>query len=138
MKKTNEQKKAKATELLKELGVYKPYIDGFVKENQVCFYERFGGYWVFQEPEVEQKMKEIEKEHNCLVYAITHEFTQFGECWDFLIVTDYEEEWSELVSKTGMNTYYAFAYVWNKDVEYCSEFGSIGVRSWGGGLCRVG
>ena len=31
-----------------------------------------------------------------------------------------------------------FAYVWNKDDDYCSEFGSIGVRSFGGGIRRVG
>ena len=134
---TIEQKKQKATELLKELGVFKPYIKGFEKENQVCYYERFAGYWVFQEPEVEKKMREIEKKYDCVVYAITHEYLEFGECYSFLIVTDYEEEWSELVSSAGRDTYYAFAYVWNKDVEYCSEFGSIGVRSWGGGLCRV-
>ena len=138
MKTTIEAKKQVATELLKKLGIHKPYIDGFVKNNQVCFYERFGGYWVFQEPEIEQKMKEIEKKYDCVVYAITHEYLEFGECYSFLIVTDYEEEWATLVCDAGYHTFYAFSYVWNKDVEYCSEFGSIGVRSWGGGICRVG
>ena len=58
---THEERKAKAIELLKKLDIYKPYIKGFVERNQVCFFERFGGYWVYQEPEVEKKMKEIEK-----------------------------------------------------------------------------
>ena len=35
------------------------------------------------------------------------------------------------------NTFYAFAYVWNKDCEWCSEFGTIGVKSFGGGLKRI-
>lgn len=137
MNTTFEAKKQKATEYLKELGIYKPYIDGFVKDNQVCFFERFGGYWVFQEPEIEKKMKEIEKKYDCVVYAITHELMEFGECYSFLLVTDYEEEWNDLLYDTGFNTHGAFAYVWNKDIEYFSEFGSVGVRSWGGGICRI-
>ena len=30
-----------------------------------------------------------------------------------------------------------FAYVWNKSNDYCSEFGTIGIRSFGGGIKRV-
>lgn len=137
MNTTKEQKKEKALEVLKKLDIYKPYIKGFDEEDKVCFFERYGGYWVYQEPEIERKMKEIEKEHNCLVYAITHEFTPFGECWDFLIVTDYEEEWDTIAEKYG-NSYYTFAYVWNKSDEMCSEFGTIAVKSFGGGITRIG
>ena len=133
---TRENKKEKAIEILEKLGIYKPYIEGFKEENQVCFFENFGGYWVFQEPEIEAKMREIEEKHDCLVYAITHEFTEFGECYDFLIVTDYEEEWDDLIYPCMKNTYGAFAYVWNKTDEWCSEFGSIGIRCFGGGIRR--
>lgn len=56
-----EMKKNKAIELLKQLDIYKPYIKGFEENNHVCFYERFGGYWVYQEPEIEAKMKEIDR-----------------------------------------------------------------------------
>lgn len=138
MKTTREEKKAKAIALLQQLQIYKPYIEGFEQKDEVCFYERFGGYWVYQEPEIEQKMKEIEKEYNCVVYAITHEVLEFGDCWSFLLVPDYKEEWDDLVSQASGNTYYAFAYVWNKTVDYNSEFGSIAVKTLGGGLCRVG
>ena len=31
----------------------------------------------------------------------------------------------------------AFAYVWNKDDDQCSEFGSITVQSFGGGIRRI-
>ena len=71
---------------MKELNIYKPYIDGFEKDNKVCFYENFGGYWVYQEPEIEAKMKEIEEKYECTVYAITHEYTEFGECYDFFLL----------------------------------------------------
>ena len=131
-----EERKTKAIELLNKLDIYKPYIKGFEEENKVCFFERFGGFWVDQEPEVLKKMQEIEKEYNCTVYAITHEFTDFGECYSFLIVTNYKSEWKTLVTSDG-NIHYAFAYVWNVDDEWCSEFGTVGVKSFGGGITRV-
>ena len=95
---------------MKQLDIYKPYIKGFKEKDQVCFYENFGGFWVYQEPEVEAKMREIEKKYNCKVYAITHEFMEFGECYSFLIVSDYPEEWYNLLTGYG-NKHYAFAYV---------------------------
>ena len=76
-----EEKKNKAIELLKQLDIYKPYIKGFKEKDQVCFYENFGGFWVYQEPEVEAKMREIEKKYNCKVYAIRSEERRVGkEC----------------------------------------------------------
>ncbi len=132
---TKEQKKEKAIELLKKLNIYKPYIDGFRKDDQVCFFERYGGYWAYQDPELQKKMTELEKEYACTVYAITHEFAEFGECYSFLLVTDYKEEWTRLIQSHG-NKHYAFAYVWNKDDDSCSEFGTIGVQSFAGGIAR--
>ena len=132
-----EKQKAKAIELMKQIGIYKPYIDGFEKEDQVCFFEQFAGFWVYQEPDIEAKMKQLEKEYECRVYAITHELTQFGECYSFLIVTAYEEEWDRSVV-SEKNNHYAFAYVWNKHDDWCSEFGTIVVKSYGGGIKRIG
>ena len=84
MKDKNIAKKEKAIELLKEMDIYAPYIKGFCEKGMVCFFERFGGYWAEQEPELYEKMKALEKKYNCLVYAITHEYTDFGECYSFL------------------------------------------------------
>ena len=134
---TREEKKIKAVELLKKLDIYRPYIKGLQKEDNVCFFENYGGYWAWQEPDLMKKVKELEEEHNCLVYAITHEYTSIGEMYSFLIVTDYEEEWDTLLEKYG-NQYYAFAYVWNKDDDDCSEFGTIALSSFGGGIRRIG
>ena len=80
-------KKEKAIELMKELRIYKPYIEAFREKDKVCFFENFGGFYTDQEPEIDEKRVEIEMEHGVLVYAITHEFTEFGECYSFLIVT---------------------------------------------------
>lgn len=136
---TKEQRKEIAIKYMKELDIYKPYIDGFNKQDWTCFYENFGGFWTYQEPELEQKLKEIEEKYNCTVYAITHEFTEFGELYDFLLVTDYPEEWKDLVYKGRTNNqHYAFAYCYNKDDDFCSEFGTILVQSFGGGIRRIG
>jgi hypothetical protein len=81
-------------------------------------------------------MKAIENKYKCVVYAITHEVTEFGECYSFLLVTDRKSEWKTLVESFG-NKHTAFAYVWNKDDEWCSEFGSITVQSFGGGIRRI-
>lgn len=86
MKDMNTAKKEKAIQLLKEMDIYKPYIKGFEEKGTVCFFENYGGFWIDQEPELYAKMKEIEKKFSCLVYAVTHEFTPFGECYSFLIV----------------------------------------------------
>ena len=136
MNTTYEQRKEVAIKALKQLDIYKPYIEGFQENDQVCFYENFGGHWVYQEPEIEAKMKEIEKEYNGTVYAITHEYTHLGESYDFLLVTDYPEEWGDIVCSEE-KTHYVFAYVWNKTDEWCSELGTIGVQSFGGGIKRV-
>lgn len=137
MNTTNKQRKEKAIELMKELEIYEPYIKGFEEENNVCFFERFAGFWAYQEPELIAKIKEIEEEYNSTVYAITHEYTDFGECYDFLLITDYEEEWDYLVEKYGRQ-HTAYAYVWNKTDEDCSELGTIAIESFGGGIRRIG
>ena len=121
---TKEIKKQKAIELMNKLNIYKPYIKGFEKDNHICFFEGFGGFWAYQEPELMAKIKEFEEKHNVLVYAVTHEYTEFGECYDFLFISDYEEEWGEMLYRQG-RTFYAYAYVWNKTDDYCSEFGTI-------------
>lgn len=129
-------KKEKAIEFLKEMDIYKLYIKGFEEKDMACFFENFGGFWVEQEPELYAKMKEIEKKYSCLVYAVTHEFTPFGECYSFLIVTNYPEEWNTLVYSEGTR-HTAFAYVWNQDDDWSSEFGSVMVQSFGGGINRI-
>ena len=64
---TRENKKEKAIEIMKKLDIYKPYIKGFRENDKVCFFENFGGFWVYQEPETEKKMREIEEKYDCLV-----------------------------------------------------------------------
>ncbi|MBQ7976098.1 MAG: hypothetical protein IJ300_10485, partial [Clostridia bacterium] len=100
------------------------------------FYENFGGFWAIQEPEIQNKMINLQYEHDITIYAITHEFTEFGELYSFLYVNKYKEEWGFTLESEG-NVHNAFAYVWNKTDDWCSEFGTIGVISLGGGIKRI-
>jgi len=69
---------------------------------------------------------------------VTHELFEFGECYSMLIIPSYDEDLPVVEkSETEGNTYYAFAYVLNKTCPEYSEFGTIVVRSFGGGICRV-
>ena len=138
MNTTIEERKEKAIELMEKLDIYKPYINGFKNSDDVCYFEGFGGFWAWQNLELIKKKKEIEEKYNCTVYAITHEITEIGEFYDFLIVTDYKEEWNDLIGTYQGKNFYAMAYVWNKDDDYCSEFGDVIIQSFGGGIRRIG
>ena len=129
-------KKKKAIEIMKKMDIYKPYIRGFEESNKICFFEQYGGYWAEQEPALYEKIKEFEKEYDCIVYAVTHELTEFGELFDFLIVTDDPDEWDDIVYSEGTR-HMVYAYVWNKTDDFCSEFGSITIQSFGGGIKRI-
>lgn len=129
---------AKAVDCLDKLDIYKPYIRAFRESGRTCFFENYGGYWTDQEPEIFDKQQEIEKEYGCQVFAITHDFTEIGEMYSFLIVPKDEDEWKYALEKQDRNTSTAYAYVWNKDNPDFSEFGDIAVRSFGGGIKRVG
>lgn len=134
----NVSKKEKALELMKKLDLCQSYLDDFKNNGYVCYFERFVGFWDFQDKELEAKRKEIEEKYKCLVYAITHEFLENDELYSFLIVTNYPEEWDDALQNAGHNKHYATAYVWNKSCEWCSEFGDILIEHAFGGIRRVG
>ena len=46
MNTTLTQRKEIALKAMKQLDIYKPYIQGFKQEDKVCFFEQFGGFWV--------------------------------------------------------------------------------------------
>lgn len=125
---------------LEQLDIYKPYIRKFKSKAGIpCFFENFAGFYVDQEPEIYNKVKEVEAEYGCLVYALTHEITDYGECWSMLCVSKDSESITDCISRDGMDgpMFYTFAYVWNRSAEHFSEFGDIVIRSFGGGIKRI-
>jgi hypothetical protein len=136
MKVSMETKKAEAIKRMKALDLYKPYINLFEKADEIFMSEMTGGVYEFSEnTELVAKVKEFETENNALVYHVIHTSTQFGELYNFLYISDHQEEWE--MDNEYISGGYALAYVWNKTDEWCSEFGSIGVRGKFGGIVRT-
>lgn len=132
--------KEMAISCLEKLDIYKPYIRKFKSKSGVpCFFENYGGFYVDQEPEVYEKVKEVEKDYNVLVYGLTHEFSEMGETWSMLCISQNPDVLDDFIMETDkLNYFYVYAYVWNKTHDLCSEFGDIVVKSFGGGIKRVG
>ena len=128
-----------AIQCLEKLDIYKPYIEKFKSAGMPCFFENYAGFWVDQEPEVYKKMKELEEERGCLVYALTHELTDYGETWAMLCIPADPVEIEDLMSRAldDSNEFYVFSYVWNKSNPIFSEFGDIVVKSYCGGIKRI-
>lgn len=126
-----------AIKCLEKLDIYKPYINKFKSEGIPCFFENYIGFWADQEPEIFAKVKEVEAEYDCLVYALTHDIVNGDEMWAMLCVPKDIESVDDIIGAFNTQEFYAFTYTWNRSVEYFSEFGDIVVRSFGGGIKRV-
>lgn len=134
---TRENKKEEAIKRMQILGLFRPCIKAFEKYDELQLTEPNGSLYEFSgDEELNAKIKEFEEEYNALVYHVIHTYTQFGELYNFLYVSDYEEEWE--YDNADVKEGYAVAYVWNKTDEWMSEIGSIVVREFIGGLVRVG
>lgn len=133
-----------AVECLQKLKIYKPYIDEFKRDGIVTMFERYAGFFQTRDygagDFVCDLIQKIEQEHDCLVYAVTHDIDlDIGEMYSFLYVPKeyYDEEYVSCVAKCN-NKFYALAYVYNVTYPECSEAGDIVVDCFGGGIRRIG
>ena len=53
-----------AIQCLKKLDIYKPYIRKFEKEDMPTFFERCAGYYLFNEPVLQDKVKKVQELHD--------------------------------------------------------------------------
>ena len=125
------------TEALKRMELLKLHenvIDDF-KEISLLNQSELGGilYWV--EGEMEKKIREWEEKTGNLVYHVIHDYTEFGELLSLLYVSQYEDEWE--TDREDIQDGYALAYVMNLTDDWCSEYGSIGIRPQWGGVVRT-
>lgn len=130
-----EERFIEAIERMKLLKLDNSCIEAFVK-GKVWESEGFGA--LYEVNQKEQKLIDnFEKNHpNCLVYHMIHNIFEFGECYSMLYVSGDKEEWQQ--DKQDIKDGYTFAWVENVDNDWCSEFGSIAIKSQFGGLVRIG
>lgn len=141
-----EEQKELAIKALKQLRVDKAYINKFKNHGVVTLFEGGIGFFATagnNHGDLEEKIKEIEKEYGCVVYAVTHEFTEFGELYDMLIISKYKQDFRYTIEELERRqpfdpiVHRVYAYVWNKDDDFCSEFGSICVKTSFEGPIRI-
>lgn len=109
-----------------ELSIFRDENSVFVAEDNGCGIIKCANIDHF--PEINAKREEIEKHFNAVVYYVIGCDTDYGYMYNFLLTSEYAED-RELVVPCGNNYYRVWSYVWNKDNEYLSEPGMIGVIS---------
>lgn len=123
-----------AIERMKMLKLDKSCIEAFTK-GKVWESEGFGALYEVNNEE-QFIIDKFEAHHEgCLVYHMIHNKFEFGECYSMLYVSSDTDEWQQ--DKEDIKDGYVFAYVYNKDDDWCSEFGSIAIKSQFGGLVRL-
>lgn len=133
---SKENKKKEAIKRMKELDLFGPCINAFEDRDEVQLSEMTGGLYEFSSnAELNERIEDFEDEYDALVYHVIHTYTQFGELYHFLYVSDHEDEWD--MDWEDIKDNYVMCYVWNVDDELCSEFGTIMVRQKFGGLTRI-
>lgn len=136
---SREIKKVEAIKRMKVLGLFVPCIKAF-KRDEIQLSEPTGGLYEFSSnAELTAKVKEFENEYNALVYHVIHTPVKIDgdvmDMYNFLYVSDHPEEYE--MDNNDIKDGYPFVYVWNKTIDYFSEFGSIAVQGRFGGLVRV-
>lgn len=134
MKITLKEKKIEALERMAMLDLYPNIVKEFKKDGIVNMSEHGGMlYWLTDEQKA--FVEEFEEKYNALVYHVIHNYTDIGEMFSLLYVSDEKEEWE--YDRNDLKQGYACAYVKNLDDDMCSEFGSIGIKPQFGGLTRT-
>lgn len=128
------KQKREAIERMKMLKIYSQAIKEFEKENVINVSEH-GGILFWLDDEQQEMVKRFEEKYNAVVYHVIHNYTEFGELYSLLYVSQHEQEWG--YDKDDIKHNIALCYVVNKDEENFSEFGSIGIKSQFGGLVRT-
>ena len=136
MKVTREKKKEEAIKRMKALDIIDDAINQFKTDDIVMVSEPPMGALYWCNDEEKEMIRKFEEENNALVFMVVRAFTQFGKMDSLLFVSDYEEEWD--MDREDLKDGYVLSYTKNYDDPWCSEMGSIAVKSVGGGLLRVG
>lgn len=134
MDELKERQKAEAVKRMKKLGILEQPIKEFEEEDKLNLSES-GGILYWLNDEQKKMVENFEAEHNGMVYHVIHQFTNIGELYNLLYVSEYVEEWKMDMEDLGAGQ--ALAYVVNMDMPDCSEFGTIGIEPSVGGLIRT-
>lgn len=130
-----EEKKAEAFARMKSLGFFMEARE-FDRDWKIRLFLQNADQWIYVEGKELEQVKTFEQNCNALVFAVIRTFTSYGIIDSYLFVSDYPEEWAE--DRRLLTEGEATAYVYNHDMPYCSEVGSVGIKRFAiSGLCRI-
>lgn len=135
MKKMQEQIKQEAIERMKILKLHKRVIQEFEKEDKLNKSEGQLGELYYLDEKEQALVKEYERKNNVLVYHIIHTFSNLGETYELLYVTQEKEDWKD--EKRDLKRSFATVKVIVINYQENSEIGVIGFESKNGGIIRV-
>lgn len=128
------EQKLEAIKRMKKLDIYTQVIKEFEKDN-VLNKSESGGILFWLDENEKKMVKEFEEKYNATVYHLIHNYTEYGELYSFLFVSQYKDDWD--YDNEDLNNNRSLVYVKNIDEDAFSEFGTIGIRSQFGGLIRT-
>ena len=124
-----------AIKRMKILRLHKNVIKEFEQERKLNKSDFNMGILFWLDNEEEKIVKELEKKYNFIVYHIINSYSNLGETYEILFVSNNKDEWS--AEKEDLTNGYAMAWVEVLNYPKNSEFGYIGVEARNGGVVRV-
>lgn len=134
---TRNEMKTKAVECMEQLKINPLFAMRFSSMDKIAYFDKRTPLFGEVPQIILDKVKEIENEKNCLIYAVTSDEMAFGKCYSFLMISPYKEDWLYLIQSAGLQ-HRVYAYVWNTTDEWRSESGYVVLLSENGRLNRIG
>lgn len=140
MKATIQQMKAKAIDVLDKLGVNSLFRFIFEQEDKIFLFDTVDGirtvHVIDTDSDLYRMAQEVERKTGCKVYAVLHSRMFFGETYDFLLVSNYRDDFAAMHTAIA-DKHLVYAYCHNVSDPKLSEPGSIVLRVYNGFLVRV-
>ena len=130
---TREKMKKEALVRMKILDLHENALRDLEQEDVVN--ASFFGALYFLHDGQKARVRQFEEESGGLVYHVIQKYTDLGEMLSFLYVSKYQDEWPR--DRVDLKEGIPLVYVANLTDETCSEYGSIGVKPYLGGVLRI-
>ena len=134
MKATKEQMKQEALARMKLLKLYSVLLEDF-EDREISYSEGEFGRLYRVKRKVEEVVQKFENRTGYLVYHVINNDTSIGHMLTLLYVSTEMDEWA--ADKQDLQEGCPLAYVENLTYPDCSEFGSVGVKPFNGGVVRT-
>ncbi len=145
MEEFKDQQKKEALNRLRLLqmnyGLMENVVKEFETDNTLYYSEYINSkaqgilYWLDNEDEYINAVKEFEKEHQAMAYHTILVPMEFGTILSVLYVSKHQEEW--LLDREDLDDGLPLAYNINLDDNTISEFGTIEIVGANGGISRI-